>query len=85
MPVTKHLMHEINKKLCITIQLLRHNLRLNHTVFLREHPVVFLVNNKLYTLRRLTQLHIYLSLATGFGLTDHLQAFVLYIKSTHNW
>ena len=53
--------------------------------FRREHPVVFLVNNKMYTQRRLTQLYIYLSLATGFGLTDHLQALVFYTKSTHNW
>ena len=43
-----------------------------------------LLNNKMYTQRRLTQLYIYLSLATGFGLTDHLQALVLYTKSTHN-
>ena len=53
--------------------------------FCREHPVVFLVNNKLYTERRLTQLYIYESLATGFGLPDYLQAFVLCIKSTHSW
>ena len=32
--------------------------------------------NKMYTQRRLTQLYIYLSLATGFSLTDHLQALV---------
>ena len=43
------------------------------------------LRNKMYTQRRLTQLYIYLSLATGFGLTDHLQAFGLYTKSTHNW
>ena len=53
--------------------------------FRREHRVVFLVNNKMYTQRRLTQLYIYLPLASGFGLTAHLQAFVLYTKSTHNW
>ena len=53
--------------------------------FRREHPVVFLVNNKMYTQHRPTQLSIYLSLATGFGLTHHLQALVLYTKSTHNW
>ena len=53
--------------------------------FCREHPVVFLVNNKLYTQCRLTQLYIYESLATGFGLPDYLQAFVLCIKSTHSW
>ena len=52
--------------------------------FHREHPVVFLVNNKLYTQRRLTQLYIYLSLATDFGLPDHLQAFVLYTV-LHVW
>ena len=39
----------------------------------------------MYTQRRLTQLYIYLSLATGFGLPDHLQAFVLYTKRIHNW
>ena len=63
-------------------QLLHYN---THVYFHREHPVVFLVNNKMYTQRRLTQLYIYLSLAIGFGLPDHLQAFVLYTKSTHNW
>ena len=31
---------------------------------------------KMYTQRRLTQLYIYLSLATDYGLPDHLQAFV---------
>ena len=35
----------------------------------------------MYTQRRLTQLYIYLSLATGFGLPDHLQAFVFYTKT----
>ena len=39
----------------------------------------------MYTQRRLTQLYIYLSLATGFGLPDHLQTFVLYTKSIYNW
>ena len=41
--------------------------------------------NKMYTHRRLTQLYIYLSLATGFGLPDHLQACVLCTKSIYNW
>ena len=43
------------------------------------------VINKMYTQRRITQLYIYLPLATGFGLPDHLQAFVLYTKSIYNW
>ena len=53
------------------------------TFFRREHPVCFLVNNKMYTQRRLTQLYIYLSLANGFSLTDQLQALNLYTKRTH--
>ena len=47
--------------------------------------LVYLVNNKMYTQRRLTQLCIYLALATGVGLPDHLQAFALYNKSIYNW
>ena len=36
----------------------------------------------MHTQRRLTQLYIYLSLATGFGLADHLQA-LFYILKAH--
>ena len=51
------------------------------TQFSKRTSRCVLVNNKMYTQRRLTQLYIYLSLATGFCLTDHLQALFYILKA----